>query len=103
MNLRRWGLIFKMNKFFILYYIHVDVPEYSDVLGVYSTKDRAVKELLERANYREKNGKLTQYNEPTYEYESFDILRKKVEVAMQLIDDDIFIIFIHYIDDLNNP
>ena len=89
-----------MNKLYILSYIHIDVPEYSDVLGVYSTKDHAIKELLERANYREKNGQLTQYNEPTEEYESFDILRKKVEVAMQLIDDDIYRISIHYIDDL---
>ena len=28
-------------------------------------------ELLELANYREKDGKLTQYFEPTNEYESF--------------------------------
>ena len=89
-----------MNKLYVLSYVNIDVPEYAEVLGVYSTKTRAIKELLERANYREKNSQLTQYNEPTDEYESWDILFKKIEVAMQLIDEDIYRISIHYIDDL---
>jgi len=88
-----------MNKLYVLSYINIDVPEYAEVLGVYLTKTRAIKELLERANYRVKNGKLTQYNEPTNEYESWNILFKKVEVAMQLIDEDIYRISIHCVEE----
>ena len=51
---------------YVLLYIHTDNPEYSEILGVFNTKDKAVDELLERANYRKnKNGELTQYKEKT--------------------------------------
>ena len=60
-------------------------------MGVFNTKDKAVDELLERANYRKnKNGELTQYKEKTEEYESFDILRNKVFTTMELQDEDIY-------------
>lgn len=80
-----------MTNVFILLYIHTDKPEYSDILGVFNTKDKAVDELLEKANYRKnKNGELTQYKLKTDEYESFDILRDKVFTSNELQDEDIY-------------
>lgn len=75
---------------FVLLYIHSDDSQLSEVLGVFSNKDDAVKELLERANYREKDGQLTQYLQPTDEYESFEFLKNKVESEMFLQDHDIY-------------
>lgn len=80
-------------------YINIDKAEYAEILGVYSTKERAVMELLERANYREKNGKLTQYMDETDEYESFSVLKDKVMNEMQLIDHDIYKICETHLDD----
>ena len=37
-----------------LLYINIDKAEYAEILGVYSSKERAVMELLERANYRKR-------------------------------------------------
>jgi hypothetical protein len=75
---------------FVLLYIHTDEPEMSEILGVFNNKDDAVNELLELANYREKDGKLTQYFEPTNEYESFSFLKEKVKNDMILHDEDIY-------------
>ena len=80
-----------MTIVYVLLYIHTDNPEYSEILGVFNTKDKAVDELLERANYRtNKNGELTQYKQKTDEYESFDILRDKVFASLELQDEDIY-------------
>jgi hypothetical protein len=75
---------------FVLLYINTENPEYSEVLGLFNKKDDAITELLERANYREKDGKLTQYLQPTDEYESFEFLKNKVETEMILKDEDIY-------------
>lgn len=75
---------------YILLYIHTDKPEYSEVLGVYDNKDTAVDALLEKANYRDKNGQLTQYMQLTDEYKSFDVLREQVYQTMELCDTDIY-------------
>lgn len=83
---------------YILLYIHTDKPEYSEILGVYDNKDRAVDALLERANYRNKNGQLTQYMQITDEYKSFDVLRKQVYQTMELCDTDIYRISTHLIE-----
>ena len=61
-----------------------------NILGVYSTKEEAVEELLIRANYREKDGKLTQYKKFTDEYPSLEYLRNKVKNEMCLEDEDIY-------------
>ena len=79
-----------LNKVFVVSYIHTEVPHYSEVLGVFINKEEAVNELLERANYREKDGQLTQYMEPTDEYESFQFLKNKVMEEMQLEDVDLY-------------
>ena len=80
-----------MASVYVVLYIHTDAPEHSEVLGVYKDKEKAVAELLERANYREnKEGVLTQYMQPTEEYESFSILRTKVMEEMELHDEDIY-------------
>jgi len=79
-----------LNKVFVVFYIHTEVPHYSEVLGVFTNKEEAVNELLERANYREKDGQLTQYMELTDEYESFQFLKNKVMEEMQLEDVDFY-------------
>ncbi len=80
-----------MVNVYVVLYIHTNEPEHSEVLGVYTTKEKAVAELLELANYREnKSGVLTQYFEPTNDYESFSILRTKVMEEMELHDTDIY-------------
>ena len=75
---------------YAILYIHIDKPEYSEILGVFTTKEDAVIKLLEKANYRERNGKLTYYMQPTDEYESFDFLKSKVTEEMELHDLDIY-------------
>ncbi len=71
-------------------YIHTDNPSYSEVLGVFIRKSDAVAELLERANYRDKNGVLTQYMRPCNDFDSFDALVELVNTKMELIDEDIY-------------
>ena len=68
----------------------MDKPDYSEVLGVFGKKDDAVAELLERANYRETKGELTQYMLPCTEYNSFSELYELVSNKMELTDVDIY-------------
>jgi hypothetical protein len=75
---------------YVVLYIHTDEPTYSETLGVFQHKADAVTELLERANYRELEGRLTQYMIPCNEYKSFTALREKVEYDMKLVDGDIY-------------
>jgi hypothetical protein len=75
---------------YAILYIHTDEPVYSEVLGLFDNKSDAVAELLERANYRNTNGMLTQYMKPCDEYESFDALVNLVSTKMELIDTDIY-------------
>ena len=82
-----------------LLYINTDEAEYAEILGIYSTKEQAVMQLLKRANYRERDGKLTQYMEYTDEYESFGVLKQKVMDDMELVDVDIYRISEHNLDD----
>lgn len=79
-----------MSKVYVLLYIHTDNVEFSEVLGVFNSKNDAINELLERANYREINGMLTQYMEPTTEYDSFSSLKNMIEEKMELHDVDIY-------------
>lgn len=76
---------------FVLLYIHSDNPEFSEILGCFDSKEKAVNELLERANYREdKEGNLTQYMKVTNEYKSFSELKIQVMKDLELIDEDIY-------------
>jgi len=84
-----------MTDVYVLLYIHTEIVDYTEVLGVYTTKSKAVDELLERANYREKDGVLTQYMEATSEYESYGVLRGMVEEKLELHDVDIYRIEVH--------
>ena len=77
-----------MVSVYVVWYIHTDVAEYSEILGVYKGKEEAVEELLERANFRERNGVLTQYMRPIEG--SFSDLREKVMTDMELVDCDIY-------------
>ena len=77
-------------QLFSVLYIHTDKPSQSDILGIFKTKEEAVAELLERANFRERNGQLTQYLQPTTEYDSFDQLKKLVTESNELTDVDIY-------------
>ena len=78
------------NIVYVILYINIDNPEYSEVLGVYNDKNRAVNEIIQKAHYREVNGQLTYYMEPCNEYDSFDQLRQKVFEEMEIIDLDIY-------------
>jgi len=75
---------------YVLTYIDMNGPYETEVLGVFSDKDTAVDQLLERANYRERDGSLTQYMRPTSEYPSFSHLRALVMRNMELIDCDVY-------------
>jgi hypothetical protein len=78
------------NIVYVVFYINVDEPEYSEVLGVYKDKYSAVCGLLEKASYREIDGQLTYYMEPTNDYESLEELKDKVMEDMELNDLDIY-------------
>jgi hypothetical protein len=77
-------------KVYILLYIHTDSPKLSEVLGIYRNKQESIDKLIEKANYREKNGILTQYMEKTNDYESIQELRDIVSDKMELTDVDIY-------------
>ena len=79
-----------MNAVYSVLYIQTDNPENSEVLGIFRDREKAIDELLERANYREKDGLLTQYMKPTNEYDSFAKLRSTVSQTMELRDVDIY-------------
>ena len=82
-------------KIYAVLYIHMDKSDYSEILGIFRDREKAIDELLERANYREKDGKLTQYMKPTDEYVSFSDLRNKVSSDGELFDVDIYRISEH--------
>ena len=75
---------------YAILYINVDTPDESDVLGVYTNKEDAILKLIEKANFREKNGELTYYMEPTDKYASFESLKTKVSEDMELKDLDVY-------------
>jgi hypothetical protein len=79
-----------MNVVYSVLYIQTDNPECSEVLGIFRDREKAIDELLERANYRERDGVLTQYMKPTKEYDSFSKLRETVSNSMELRDVDIY-------------
>jgi hypothetical protein len=75
---------------YVLIYIHTDKPEFSEVLGIYKEKENAINKLIEKANYREIDGILTQYYEKTEDYESIDEIKKLIYNTNELIDEDIY-------------
>ena len=79
------------NIIYILWYIHTDKVEYSEILGVYSDKNKAIDKLLEKAHYRkDKNGNLTQYMEKSNDYRSYEELKSIVTENLELKDEDIY-------------
>lgn len=82
------------NTVFIIYYINTDEPECSEVLNTYTSRDRAIKKLIEIAGYRNDiNGNLTQYFKPTTDYTSYNEIYRLVNETMELIDEDIYRIY----------
>ena len=77
-----------MNCVYVLKY--EEIGNNNEILGVYTDKWEAVEELILRANYREKNGHLTQYKKPTDDYPSMDFLRNKVYNDLVIEDMDCF-------------
>lgn len=77
-------------KKYIVKYTNVDNPVLSEVYGVYSTREKAIDALLLAANFREKNGMLTQYMKLTNDYESLSSLRNIVRSSGRLEDTDIY-------------
>lgn len=78
------------NVIYNIVYINTDDPENCEILGSYMDENEAVSELLERANYREKNGVLTQYFKETNEYPSYEFLFNMVKRKKVLYDVDIY-------------
>ena len=78
-------------QFYGVLYIHTDNPEQTDILGLFDDYEKAVDELVERANYRENAaGQLTQYLQITDEYDSLESLKTKVRKTNKLVDVDIY-------------
>ena len=78
-------------QFYGVLYIHTDNPEQSDILGLFDDYEKAVDELVERANYRENAaGQLTQYLQITNEYDSLESLKTQVRKTNKLVDVDIY-------------
>lgn len=75
---------------YVVFYIHTDMPEYSEVLKVCRSKEDAIHFLIKSANYQNMNGSLCQYMEYTDDYESYENLYNKVEKDMELKDTDIY-------------
>ena len=71
-------------------YINVDTPSYSEILSIHVDYEKAIDNLIEIANFREKNGILTQYMEPTSEYGSIDEIKNIIKQNNELIDEDIY-------------
>jgi hypothetical protein len=85
-------------KVYSVLYINTDEPSFSEIYGVYNSKEKAVDALLVAANYRNINGELTQYMRVTDEYDSFEELKTQVFSKNELIDYDIYRISEVYID-----
>jgi hypothetical protein len=78
-------------QFYGVLYIHGDNPEQSDILGLFKDFEKAVDELVERANYRENaDGQLTQYFQVTQEYDSLEALKSRVRKTLRLVDVDTY-------------
>jgi len=76
---------------FAILYIPTDCSEYSEILGLFNQKEEAVNYLIKMANYRERNGNLTQYMKPTNDYDSINHIKDVIDKNNELIDeDDIF-------------
>lgn len=73
-------------------YINVDDNKSSEIYGFYPTKKQAVNALILAANYREKDGALTQYMRRTNDYVSMGSLYSRVWHDEFLVDDDIYLV-----------
>jgi hypothetical protein len=81
-----------MNLMYAVLYINVDDNKSSEIYGVYPTKIMAVNALILAANYREKNGILTQYMRKSIDYDSMSDLYTNVLKDEFLFDTDIYIL-----------
>ena len=79
-----------MSTKFVVVYYNVDEVGYSEVTGIYNTKQEAIIGMIKIAHYDEKDGVLRQYKTPTTDYTSYDELFKVASRDMQLVDYDIF-------------
>jgi hypothetical protein len=79
-----------MSEVFVVVYYNVDEVSNSEVIGVYDTKEDAVRSLIRAAHYEEDEGGLIQYKRPSSDYESLRQLEQIVWDTMTLVDDDIY-------------
>tara|TARA_Y100000389_G_C17186136_1_gene376485 strand:+ start:319 stop:579 length:261 start_codon:yes stop_codon:yes gene_type:complete len=79
-----------MSKHYGLLYINTDEPKHSEIYGIYKTYENVLEKLLICANYREKDGQLTQYMKPTDEYKNLNEIKDIIKKNNELIDVDIY-------------
>lgn len=78
-------------KVYLVLYINIDDPTNTEIYGAYKDLHMAVKGLLTAASYREGvNDSVTQYRQPTTEYESYLSLYNSVFEELCLVDEDIY-------------
>jgi hypothetical protein len=77
------------NAYAILY-VDMQYPEDSDILGVYASKDSAVKNLISRACYQvTSSGKFVQFGNSQTKYNTYDELYKVIDTNMRLFDSNV--------------
>lgn len=80
-----------MESVYTVLYINVDEPKNSEVIGVYMTKDDAVKGLIKAAHYENRDGVLYQYKRRSIDYaSSYSNLLDQVNASNLLEDVDIY-------------
>ena len=82
-----------MAYYYSVLYFNKDDIKYSEMIGVYDNLDKAIRMLIELANYREdKNGNLTQYMKPTDDYSNMQSLYDYVQKKRYIRDYDKYVI-----------
>lgn len=75
-----------MSIVYVILYIHSDDTKLSETIGVSDDRKEAINHLIERAGYREVNGKMTYYYEPTDEYDSIESIFTIIDETNELHD-----------------
>ena len=80
-----------MTNVYTVLYLNVDEPKLSEIIGVYATRDEAIKALIEAAHYENRNGVLYQYKRRSIDFHSsYSELLDHVNNSNELDDVDIY-------------
>lgn len=78
-----------MTQIYTLLYIDRKYPENTDILGVYTTRNDAITNLIKKAGYLiDKNNQLTQFGLIQTSHATFESLYKYIDQEMMLLDDE---------------